>query len=130
MKRRTRNAVALGVMAAAILFLTLTTFANAAEYYYNVDQLATLAPAQAGRFMQVHGTVVEGSVDWRPATPELRFALAWNGHSVPVVYRGVKPDVFRAGLQAVAAGRLEGGTLVATDVTVKCPSKYEAAQGR
>lgn len=130
MKRRTRNAIVLGVMGAAVVFLTLTTFANAAEYYYNVDQIVGLTPAQAERFMQVHGTVAPGSVDWRPSVPELRFTLTWNGHSLPVVYRGVKPDVFKEGLQAVAAGRLSGGTLVATDVTVKCPSKYEAAQGR
>ncbi|MBE3591183.1 MAG: cytochrome c maturation protein CcmE [Firmicutes bacterium] len=130
MRRRARHIVVFGVLCAAIAFLAYTTVANAAEYYYNVDQVTKLSGAAAGRFLQVHGRVLPGSIDWRPAVPELRFQLEWNGAVLPVVYRGVKPDVFQDGLEAVAAGRLQGGTLQATDVTVKCPSKYEPAVSR
>lgn len=127
MRRRTRNAIVLGAVFFAVAALAYTTFADAAEYYYDVDQLARLSPAEASRTIRVHGTIAPGSIDWRPAVPELDFRLEWGGASVPVVYRGVRPDVFREGLESVVTGRLEGGRLVATDVTVKCPSKYEAA---
>lgn len=130
MRRRTRNVIVFGIVIAAIGFLAYTTVVNAAEYYYNVDQVAHLSDVQAGRFMQVHGRIVPGSIDWRPALPELRFTLEWNGVTLPVVYRGVKPDVFKDGMEAVASGKVRNGTLQATDVTVKCPSKYEPASSR
>jgi len=46
--------------------------------------------------------------------------------SVPVVYRGSVPDLFRTGRHVVVDGKLRNGTFVAVPGTLvtKCPSKY------
>jgi cytochrome c-type biogenesis protein CcmE len=46
--------------------------------------------------------------------------------TVPVVYRGSVPDLFRPGRDIVVQGRLQDGIFVAVPGTLvtKCPSKY------
>jgi len=46
--------------------------------------------------------------------------------SIPVVYTGSVPDLFRAGRDIVVTGRLHNGVFVAAPGTMvtKCPSKY------
>jgi cytochrome c-type biogenesis protein CcmE len=46
--------------------------------------------------------------------------------SVPVVYKGSVPDLFKTGREVVVDGKLRGGTFVAVPNTLvtKCPSKY------
>jgi cytochrome c-type biogenesis protein CcmE len=60
----------------------------------------------------------------------LQFALHnINGASstVPIVYHGSVPDLFKAGRDVNLTGRLTSGTFMATAMTTKCPSKYTAA---
>jgi cytochrome c-type biogenesis protein CcmE len=46
--------------------------------------------------------------------------------SVPVVYKGSVPDLFKTGREVVVDGNLRNGTFVAVPGTLvtKCPSKY------
>lgn len=46
--------------------------------------------------------------------------------TVPVVYKGSVPDLFRTGRDVVVDGRLRNGVFVAAPNTLvtKCPSKY------
>ncbi len=50
--------------------------------------------------------------------------------TVPVVYTGSVPDLFRAGRDVAIKGRLRNGVFVATPGTMitKCPSKYTASE--
>lgn len=49
-----------------------------------------------------------------------------NPHgSIPVVYKGLKPDMFAPGRSVMIDGDVTGGTLVATKLLTQCPSKYE-----
>jgi cytochrome c-type biogenesis protein CcmE len=59
----------------------------------------------------------------------LRFRLrniAGASPSVPVVYHGSVPDLFKVGRDVNLTGHLEGTTFVASQMTTKCPSKYTA----
>jgi cytochrome c-type biogenesis protein CcmE len=46
--------------------------------------------------------------------------------TVPIVYKGSVPDLFRPGRDIVVEGRFQNGVFVATPGTMvtKCPSKY------
>ena len=44
--------------------------------------------------------------------------------SVPVVYRGSVPDLFRTGRDVSVEGSLRNGVFVADKLVTKCPSKY------
>jgi cytochrome c-type biogenesis protein CcmE len=50
--------------------------------------------------------------------------------TVPVVYKGSVPDLFRPGRDIVVEGRFQNGVFVATPGTMvtKCPSKYVPKQ--
>ena len=56
-----------------------------------------------------------------------RFTVEGEAQRIPVSYEGPLPDVFKEGGEVVATGRFNaGGLFVASEVTAKCPSKYEA----
>lgn len=45
--------------------------------------------------------------------------------SVPVVYKGIKPDMFDVGREVLIDGDFKEGTLLASQLLTQCPSKYE-----
>lgn len=45
--------------------------------------------------------------------------------SIPVIYKGLKPDMFAAGRDVIIDGDYIRGTLQATKLLTQCPSKYE-----
>ncbi|HEY8552736.1 MAG TPA: cytochrome c maturation protein CcmE [Thermaerobacter sp.] len=128
MSVRMKVGAAVLVVLAGIAYLSLMGFQSAKTYYLSVDQALGRADELQGRFVRVHGRVAPGTVDWTVHDVTLAFAMAGeSGRSLPVVYKGVKPDLLQDGVDVVVEGRLEGDTLVADRVMVKCPSKYQAA---
>ena len=71
---------------------------------------------------------VVGRVSGDARSGGLRFRLrdVEGTASIPVVYRGSVPDLFRSGRDISLKGRLQKGTFVGTPGTLvtKCPSKY------
>ncbi len=51
-----------------------------------------------------------------------------NG-SIPVIYNGLKPDMFASGRDVIIDGEYIGGTLIASRLLTQCPSKYEPPKG-
>jgi cytochrome c-type biogenesis protein CcmE len=72
--------------------------------------------------------VVAGSPNGDPHGAGLRFRMRDVGgsQSVPVVYRGSVPDLFRTGRSVHLTGELRNGVFVGKPGTLltKCPSKY------
>lgn len=128
MSTKAKLALAIGVVLAGIGYLAILGFQSAKTYYLSVDETVHQAERLGDRFLRVNGTVAPGTVDWEAKDVTLRFVMqGQRGASLPVVYRGVKPDLLRDRVDVVVEGRLQDGTLVAERVLVKCPSKYEAA---
>ena len=81
--------------------------------------------APTGQSIRVGGMVVAGSVQRSEDSLEIAFELTDYEASVPVVYRGILPDLFDEGQGAVAAGKLnEQGVLEATEVLAKHDENY------
>jgi len=63
---------------------------------------------------------------------ELRFTILdpgskdQAGQRLPVVYNGIRPDMFAPGRDVIIDGNMENGVLTATNLLTQCPSKYEA----
>ncbi len=47
------------------------------------------------------------------------------GESLKVILKAAKPQDFELSEQIVVTGRMDGDSFVATDVLLKCPSKYK-----
>ncbi|MBP6899300.1 MAG: cytochrome c maturation protein CcmE [Burkholderiaceae bacterium] len=127
MKPRHRR---LGLLLAVLLLLglagTLAARALRSNLVFFVTPAQIAAGEAAGReLLRVGGMVRAGSVRRIGDGTELHFVIADSRHAVPVVYRGVLPDLFAEGQGAVAQGRLQAdGTLQASEVLAKHDENY------
>jgi cytochrome c-type biogenesis protein CcmE len=114
--------IALSVAAALAVFLLYTSIAGGGTPALRPSSVSghTGKVSLSGRVLKpVNGNAHAGGLHFR-----LRDV---NGTAtVPVVYRGSVPDLFRAGRDIVVDGRLQDGVFVAVPGTMitKCPSKY------
>ena len=126
------KAIKIGVTAAVLIAafsaLLFTTLQDNLQYYKYVDEVASAPHEWDGKTLQVHGYVVPGTIAQKPNTLDYRFDLQRNGKVVTAYYTGVVPDTFKDDAEVVLTGRFhEQGGFNATDMTAKCPSKYEEA---
>ncbi|MNC87236.1 Cytochrome c-type biogenesis protein CcmE [compost metagenome] len=75
----------------------------------------------------MHGYVVPGSIGRKRDALDYQFDLQRNGQVVRAYYSGVVPDTFKDEAEVVLTGELTSGGFMATEMTAKCPSKYEEA---
>jgi cytochrome c-type biogenesis protein CcmE len=93
-------------------------------FYYSPTQVAAGEPPEGRRF-RVGGLVVNGSVERTPGSLEVQFTLTDNAETVPVVYNGILPDLFREGQGIIAHGELtDAGKFRADEVLAKHDENY------
>jgi len=116
-------------LAAALVGVGLLVANGVSRNDIYMSTLDEWSPDRAHReTVRLVGFVADGSITEESARLVTRFVLRneQGGRTLPVRYEGVTPDLFRAGTQLVATGRLEpDGTFHATDLMTKCPSKYQ-----
>ena len=115
------------VLAAAFGVLLYSSLGESLQYYKYVDEVMAEPAAWHGKNLQVHGTVVPDSIGKKDNTLEWRFDIQRNGKVLRAYYTGVVPDTFKADSEVVLTGRLDDTGFHATEMTAKCPSKYDAA---
>lgn len=103
---------------------------SASTFYMTVDELAANKDEAVNKPIKVSGKIVGDSIKYDQDNIVLTFDLVEeSGERISVQYQGVKPDTFYDDWEAIVEGRLtEDGTVVASDLLVKCPSKYEAME--
>jgi cytochrome c-type biogenesis protein CcmE len=119
--------IALSVAAVLAIFLLYTSIAGGGTPSLRPSQLA----GHTGKVALAGKVVGKPTGDAHGAG--LHFTLRdVNGTaSVPVVYEGTVPDLFRSGRDVVVDGRLRNGVFVAVpgSLLTKCPSKYAPKSG-
>src|SRR5580765_8802418 len=109
---------ALGVATA----LVLSAFNQNLVFFFTPSQVAA-NEAPVGRTFRIGGMVVPGSV--KRDGVEVRFAVTDTAKTMPVVYRGQLPDLFREGKMVVAQGQLrDDGVFHAREVLAKHDENY------
>ncbi|MCS6995568.1 MAG: cytochrome c maturation protein CcmE [Casimicrobiaceae bacterium] len=113
------GAVALIVAATA---LVLVAFRENLVFFLTPTQVAN-REAPTGRVFRIGGLVEEGSV--RRDGIEVSFRITDTVHTIPVVYRGILPDLFREGKGVVAQGQIDStGVFRAKEVLAKHDENY------
>jgi cytochrome c-type biogenesis protein CcmE len=115
------------VLVGAFSALLFTTLQDNLQYYKYVDEVAAAPQEWEGKTLQVHGYVVPGSVQVTADRLKWKFDLHRNGKVISATYNGVTPDTFKDEAEVVLTGRFTPQGFHATDMTAKCPSKYEEA---
>jgi cytochrome c-type biogenesis protein CcmE len=102
--------------------LVLTALNDNIVFFYSPTQVAEKKPGPERRF-RLGGLVEQGSL--KKDGMEVRFAVTDLQKTVPVVYRGLLPDLFREGQGVIAEGMLGAdGTFTAREVLAKHDENY------
>ena len=116
------------VLATAFGVLLYSSLGESLQYYKYVDEVMVEPTAWHGKNLQVHGIVVRDSIAQKPNSPlEWRFDIQRNGKVLTAYYNGIVPDTFKADSEVVLTGTMDAKGFHATEMTAKCPSKYDAA---
>jgi cytochrome c-type biogenesis protein CcmE len=110
----------LGIAAGLVLYAMNDTLV----FFYSPSELLT-KPIPAGRTLRIGGLVETGSVARDADGATIHFRVTDTAQTVPVVYKGILPDLFREGQGVVAEGTMGAdGTFVAAEVLAKHDENY------
>jgi len=110
-----------GLAVAAGLVLNALN-SNLALYISPTDVLAGKAPTD--KAFRLGGLVVEGSLKRQNDGLTVHFDVTDEHQTVPVVFTGILPDLFKEGTGMVALGRMANGVYEATEVLAKHDEDY------
>lgn len=121
----------IAILGAVLYLVYVNTQANAV-YYMTVPELkhCTICATQSVR---VAGYVQAGSIKHDNQTQSVSFVIEDSQQTLPIVYSGVVPDIFRAGVQVVVEGHYNFQAVAGTQpfqaqtLLAKCPSKFQSA---
>jgi cytochrome c-type biogenesis protein CcmE len=112
--------VLLGIAAALVLYAMNDTLVF---FYSPSELLAKQIPS--GRTLRIGGLVETGSVARDADGTTVHFRVTDTAKTVPVVFKGILPDLFREGQGVVAEGTMDqDGVFVAAEVLAKHDEKY------
>jgi len=117
--------VLIATLAVAVaVLLAMWGLKDRAAYFYTPTEIAA-GKADVGQAVRLGGMVEKGSIRHLPDGVTIRFVVGDGTARVPVVFRGIVPDLFREGSGAVAEGRLApDGTFVADNILAKHDERY------
>ena len=127
MKPRTKRAlwIAAGVAGLGVATtLVLNAFQSNLVFFFTPSQVAQ-NEAPKDRTFRIGGLVEEGSVVREKDALTVRFKVTDTARTIPVVYTGILPDLFKEGKGVVAQGKLNAdGTFKANEVLAKHDENY------
>ncbi len=141
------------IILAAVGFLVVSSTQASAQYFMTIDELGAKGPSMVDRNATVSGAVMGDTIAYDPQTLSLTFTVANvpgdnneieregglakvlhqavidpSRSHLKIVYKGAKPDLLRNEAQAIMTGQLGAdGVFYATELLLKCPTKYEQA---
>jgi cytochrome c-type biogenesis protein CcmE len=111
--------------------LILNAFQSNLVFFFSPTQVAK-GEAPTDRAFRIGGLVEVGSIKRQASGLTVHFVVTDTAKSMPVVYTGILPDLFKEGKGVVAEGKLgANGVFTATQVLAKHDENYmppEAAQ--
>ncbi len=125
-KRHKRIGFILASLAALGLaaWLVLGAFRNNLVFFFSPTQIAT-KEAPVGKTFRIGGLVENGSLKRETDGLTVRFSVTDTANSIPVVYKGILPDLFKEGRGCVAQGRINSdGVFYADQIMAKHDENY------
>ena len=117
------------ILVGAIISLMVYGLTTAKAYWLTVDEVHQRGDSLISQRLRVNGVVVEGSEDWNAEEVTLRFKIVDEenpGRQLSVVHYEPRPDNFHRAASVIVEGELlQGGTIEADVLLLKCPSRYE-----
>ena len=109
-------------LSAGLAYDSLSNYVNP---YLSVAEVVSKGSQYQGKSLQVMGEIEANSLQ-RSDDGSIGFTLIDGSASIGVSYRGVPPQNLEQGNDIVVVGSItEAGLIEASQIMVKCPSKYE-----
>lgn len=119
-----RHVIGIGIIAIVIIF-SVISFKSSLTPYVTFAQAKTISGS-----VQVRGVLVSDQMVMTDGGKAIQFKLLdETGQEAIIVYKGTKPDGLAQAASIVAIGRYQNNQFIAEKLLVKCPSKYQSAQG-
>jgi cytochrome c-type biogenesis protein CcmE len=123
--------VALGVAAAAFLFIAIGGIGDNLVYYWGPKELRAAGAKANGATIRLGGQVAVGSVKPGDGVSNLEFDVTDGTATVHVISRGVPPQLFRDRIGVVVEGALiSEGVFESRRLMVSHDNKYRAPADR
>jgi cytochrome c-type biogenesis protein CcmE len=123
---RIKFVLAIVVVVLALSYLVYGGVKGTMVYYLTVEELKERAPSVYKEKVRVSGKVVPGSIT-RDINGALRFQITDGKQTIDVEYKGIVPDIFKDGVEAVVEGLYTPQNVFNASVLLaKCPTKYES----
>ena len=127
MKRRHKRIIFIVCCLAALglaAWLVLAAFKNNLVFFFSPTQVAT-KEAPMGRTFRIGGLVQEGTLKTDRDGLTIRFTVTDTANTIPVVYKGILPDLFKEGRGCVAQGKVgSDGVFYADQIMAKHDENY------
>jgi cytochrome c-type biogenesis protein CcmE len=126
MTRKQRRAafIAVGIAVLSLAVLLVAIALRDTIVFFHTPKEVAEKQIPPGKRIRLGGLVAEGSVK-RGAGTSVEFAITDTVKTIPVVYAGILPDLFREGQGVVAEGKLEpSGRFLADTVLAKHDETY------
>ena len=108
--------------------LVLSAFQNNLVFFFSPTQIAA-KQAPVGRTFRVGGLVEQGTLKRDNDGLTARFTITDTAKTIPVVYKGILPDLFKEGRGCVAQGHVgSDGVFYADQVLAKHDENYMPPQ--
>src|SRR5499426_4845215 len=112
-------------------YLVANAFRQNLVFFFSPTQVAA-KEAPVNKTFRIGGLVENGTLKKDPDGLTVRFTVTDTANSIPVVYKGILPDLFKEGRGCVAQGRINAdGVFYADQIMAKHDENYmppEAAQ--
>lgn len=155
MKKKTNKKMIIGltVILMAMAYMIYVTTKSSSQYFMTVEELHARQAELVGQNLRMSGVVLGDTIQYDAKTLDLSFEVAQipgdhkvikemggmayvleqaakdpNAQRITIHYNGVRPDLLKHEAQAIVSGSLdEKGVFQASELLLKCPSKYESA---
>ena len=108
---------------AASVALILVAFEDNVVFFYSPSDLLKKRPGPTQK-LRIGGLVKKDSIKREPGITEVSFEVTDLNNSVPVVFNGILPDLFREEQGVVAEGRYREQLFYATQILAKHDEQY------
>ena len=126
LRARSKFIIGGAIIVLAVGYLIVSSIGGSTAYYLTVEEVRAEGPSE--RTVRVAGDVIGETIEWNAKELMLRFSIADASGSLAVIYKGPRPDMLQDEAEAVVEGRyIEEGSFEASNLLLKCPSKYEGA---
>lgn len=130
-KQHIKLAIGAVIVVAAIGYLMFSGSTGNTAFFMTVPELQAQTKDMRGAALRIAGKVTADPIHWDVQKLSLAFTMGEGDASIPVRFKGVKPDMFQAGAEVIVEGQIgPDGVLVADNLMTSCPSKYEEEKKR